>query len=302
MIKSITVTNYLGDSLKLDLFKPEETGLAITSVTGLGPGKADINATEISTNDGSAFNSARLQSRNIVISLRFLWSNTIEEARQRTYKYFPIKKKVTLLIETDNRIVTIDGYVESNDPNIFSSEEGSDISIICPSPFFYSAYETQVTSFGHIEPAFEFPFSNESLTENLIELGTIRNETDRLIWYEGDCEVGITMTIRMTGAATGISIYNIGKNEVMTINTDTIASLLGSALKADDEIVICTVKGSKSAKIIRNGQTTNILNAIDKNSDWFQITKGDNIFAYAAKSGVENLQFEIQNRIVYEGV
>lgn len=51
-----------------------------------------------------------------------------------------------------------------------------------------------------------------------------------------------------------------------------------------------------------NGKTTNILNCLDKNADWFQLAKGDNIFAYTAEYGSTNLQFKIENRIVYEGV
>ena len=53
MIRAVTFTNYLGDSIRLDLARPEESGFIIKSVTGLGPGKANINTTEIATNDGS---------------------------------------------------------------------------------------------------------------------------------------------------------------------------------------------------------------------------------------------------------
>ena len=101
MIRAITVTNYLGDSIKLDLVRPEQSGFIVTSVTGLGSGKANINMTEVATNDGGLFNSSRLPSRNIVISLKYLWHDSIEDVRQLSYKYFPIKKKLTLLIETD---------------------------------------------------------------------------------------------------------------------------------------------------------------------------------------------------------
>ena len=302
MIKSITVTNYLGDSIKLELTKPEESGFIIESVTGLGPGKANINTPEVSTNDGAMYNSARVPSRNIVISVKYLWKETIEDARQLSYKYFPLKRKVTLLVETDNRAAEIEGYVESNDPNIFSKEEGSDISIICPSPFFYSAYENHVTSFGGIEPLFEFPFSNESLTENLIEFSEVRDQIDRNIIYTGDFEIGVTIHIRASGEASDITIYNITANESMYIDTDALATLTGSGIVEGDEIVICTVKGNKSASLIRNGQSTNILNCIDKNSSWFQISKGINTFAYTVSTGSNNLQVEIENRVLYEGI
>lgn len=304
MIKSITVTNYLGDSIKLELARPELSGFVVESITGLGPGKADINTTDISTNDGSLFNSARLPSRNIVISLKYLWKDSVEDVRQLSYKYFPIKKKLKLLIETDNRLAEIEGYVESNEPNIFSKSENSEISIICPYPFFYSAGKggNNVTVFSGIESSFEFPFSNESLTDCLLEMGSIQNKTDNLIVYNGDSETGITITIHAVGEATNIAIYNTYTREVMKIDTDKIATLTGSGIIAGDDIVICTVKGSKSTVLIRSGQTINILNCMDKNTDWFQLSKGDNVFAYTAESGTSNLQFKIENRSLYEGV
>lgn len=302
MIRSITVTNYLGDSLTLDLFKPELSGFIVESITGLGPGTANINTSEIATNDGAIYNSGKVQSRNIVISLRFMWKDTIEDVRHLTYKYFPLKRKLTLLIETDNRNAEIEGYVESNDPTIFSQDEGTDISIICPYPFFYDAYENTETSFSGIEPAFEFPFSNESLTENLIEFSAIRDVVDRVITYEGDQEIGITISIQAIGEAGDITIYNVDTQETMTISNTLIQSLTGSGIVAGDEIIICTVVGSKSATLIREGQSINILNCIGRDSDWFTLVKGDNTFAYSAVSGRNNLRLVITNRIAYEGV
>ena len=38
MIKSVTVTNYLGESLKMKLTNPYDSGIAITDITGIGPG------------------------------------------------------------------------------------------------------------------------------------------------------------------------------------------------------------------------------------------------------------------------
>lgn len=304
MIQSITVTNYLGDSIKLELARPEKSGFVVKSVTGLGSGKANINTTEVATNDGSLFNSSRLPSRNIVISLKYLWNDSVEDVRQLSYKYFPIKKKVTLLIETDNRSAEIDGYVEANDPDIFSKDERSDISIVCPNPFFYSAGNNglNTTVFYGVEPLFEFPFSNESLTECLLEMGAIQNQTEKVIVYNGDAEIGVTITIHAVGEAGTITIYNTGTREIMRIDADKLEAFTGSGIVAGDDIVICTVKGSKSITLQRAGKSTNILNCLDKDADWFQLAKGDNVFAYTAESGSSNLQFRIENRIIYEGV
>lgn len=304
MIKSITVTNYLGESIKLELARPEESGFVVKSVTGLGPGNANINVSELSTTDGGAFNSARLSSRNIVISLGFLWKDSIEEVRHRSYKYFPLKKKVNLLIETDSRRAEIEGYVESNEPNIWSKSEGSSISIVCPNPFFQSAGKEGVNStlFYGISPEFEFPFCNDSLTEDLLQLGSINNRTEQVITYHGDAEVGVTITIHAVGEASNISIYNTGTREIMRINTDRIAALTGSGILNGDDIIICTEKRKKSITLMRMGNSINILNCLDRDADWFQLVKGDNIFAYVAETGGNNLQFKVDNRVLYEGV
>lgn len=304
MIRAVTFTNYLGDSIRLVLARPEESGFVIKSITGLGPGKANINTTEVATNDGSLFNSSRLPSRNIVVSLGYMWNDSVEDVRQLSYKYFPIKKKLTVLIESDNRQAEIEGYVESNEPIIFSKDEGSDISIICPNPFFYSAGENGIntTIFYGVEPLFEFPFRNESLYEKLLLMGEIRNETERVIVYNGDAEIGITITIHAIGEASNITIYNTRTREVMRIDTEKLEKFTGSGIIAGDDIIICTIKGKKSISLLRNGKTTNILNCLDKNADWFQLAKGDNIFAYTAEEGSSNLQFRIENRIIYEGV
>ena len=304
MIHSITVTNYLGESIKLDLRQPGLSGFVVKSITGLSSGKATINMTEVATSDGAYYNSARLSSRNIVISLQYLWNPTIENMRHLSYKYFPIKKKVTLLFETDTRLAQIEGYVESNEADIFTKEEGSDISIICPNPFFYSAGEhgTQTTVFSGVEPMFEFPFGNESLTQPLLQMGSIQNRTSASIFYDGDAEIGVKISIYALGTASNITIYNSATRQSMVIDTDKIASITGSGIILGDEITISTVKERKSITLLRDGTTTNILNCLDKNTDWFYLVKGENIFVYEAETGANNLQFRIENQTIYEGV
>lgn len=307
MIHSLAVTNFLGDRIRLELGKPEKTGFLIKSITGLGPVKANVNTTEVATNDGSMFNSTRLSQRNIVIQMVFvntIYGEDIEEIRQKSYKYFPIKKNVELVIETDNRYVRTMGYIESNEPDIFSKQEGTQISIICPDPYFYSASEdgNNVTDFYSIDPMFEFPFSNESLTEHLHTFGEIQIKTDGVVTYVGDSEIGVIIYIHAIGPAEHINIYNTETREVMTIDTVKLEKLTGRGLIAGDDIIINTLKGEKSITLVRSGVSYNILNCLDKNTDWFTLVKGDNIFAFTADSGVTNLQFRIENKVIYEGV
>lgn len=303
MIRSITIRNHLDNSIKLELTRPDLSGFIIKSMDGLGPTKANINTTDIATNDGSIFNSSRLDKRNITLNLEFFQTDTesIEDIRQKTYKYFPINQRVYITVETDNHTLETEGYIETNEPYIFSKNEGTNISIICPDPFFYSKNIVE-TVFSGVEPLFEFPFSNESLTTSLLEFGAIQNKTEQVIVYEGDGKVGISIYIHALGSVSNIKIANVKTREIMILNTDKLATLTGSSIKAGDNIVINTQKGNKNVTLIRDGVRTNILNCIEKGSQWFTLVKGDNIFAYTTDSGSSNLQFYITNKVAYDGV
>lgn len=250
MIRSVTVTNYLGRSLKLELAQPEKSGFIIKEITGLGPATANINVTELSTNDGGLFNSAWVEMRNIVMKLEFLAMPTVEDVRQLSYQYFPLKRKVTLRVETDNRISEIDGYVESNEPDIFSKNESTKISIVCLDPYFKSTNFHQTVFYG-VDSLFEFPFSNESVNENLIELGRLNNSTEQTIFYDGDSEVGIVINLEAYGDVSGFQIHNVTTKEKMILLDDKLQKLTGSGIVYGDKISISTIKGEKSIVLTR---------------------------------------------------
>lgn len=307
MLKSVTITNYLGNSVtyKIEGADPEDgSGLLITEIEGLGPTKADINMTQLATADGGIFNSARVNSRNIVIKARFTYANTIEEARLASYKFFPIKQPVTFHIETDNRIAETTGYVESNEPVIFSDECEMQVSILCESPYFLSVSEDgkKETTFAGIDFLFEYPFENEDLHEPTLEFGNIVNKKENTVYYDGDAETGCIIQIHAVGEATNVTIYNIKTREIMALDSDKLVTLTGAGISYGDDITINTIKGQKSITLLRNGVTYNILNILGKDADWFQLAKGDNLFTFTADYGESNLQFKIFSQIVYEGV
>lgn len=305
MIKSVTVTNYLGESLKMELTNPYDSGIAITDITGIGPGKADINVTELTSSDGSLHNSSRLGTRNIVMTLRFMFAPDIETVRQKSYKYFPIKKELILTFETDNRSCYITGYVESNEPVIFEENEYTQISIVCPDPYFYSL-RADSTVFSGVVSMFEFPFSNEvqnnEETERFLIMSDLQFETEQTVYYSGESEIGMTIRIRAIGTVENLTIFNTRTREFIKLDTDKLQQITGSVIIAGDEITICTVKGKKSIRLLRDGVTTNILNCMTKDSSWIQLVKGDNILAYTADSGAEKLYFSVENNVIYEGV
>lgn len=305
MIQSLTVTNYLGESLTIPMMNSESTGFILHDMTGLGPPTASVNTSKVATKDGSKYNSARTEERNIVLPMYFTPIPTIEDARHRSYKYFPLKKPVILAFKTDNRECKIVGYVETNEPDICSDREGCQVSIICPNPYFSSIYDT-VTSFSGVEAAFEFPFSNEDTLDTTnphIEFGKIVVKAENLVRYEGDAESGVQIRIAASATVKNITIYNVDTRGTMHIYHDKLVALTGSGIVKGDEIIITTDKGSRSVTLLRNGKSTNILNAIDpRNDEWFSLTKGDNIFAYTADEGSDYLMFVVDHTTLYEGI
>lgn len=292
MIRTVKVTNYRGETLTMELSNPYSSGLAVTKITGLGPEKATINTVEIASNDGALYNSGRVESRNIVITLLFVGED-VEEIRRKTYRYFPLNKPLSFEVITDKRAGAITGYVESNEPNIFSQTESTQISIICPNPYFHSTSgeSNSVVFFGE-EALFEFPFSNEG-DDNQIELGAIHRVTEENVYYPGDIETGAVFTIHALGEAKNIRIYNLDTRDYMLIKTELVKG---------DDIIISTVTGNKYIKRLRDGVYTNLINSLDRNSDWLTLSKGDNAIAYVADSGLDTLQFEVSFDILYEGV
>jgi hypothetical protein len=287
----------------MTLANPDESGFLVFNVTGLEPPKATINQSEVPTMDGSIFNSARLTARNLVLSIMFAEgpNRTIEDVRYLSYKYFPLKEKIRLTVKTDKRHAYCDGYVESNEVVIFQKQEYTQVSVICPDTFFYSLQEVGVVFYG-VQPLFHFPFSNESLNVPLLIMGEIINKKEENVYYDGDAPNGFTAYFHFMGPVKDFVLYRVSTQEYMRVYTDVIESITGESIKAADDLVINTVRGRKSVKLIRNAVTWNILSALDVESTWLELRKGDNVFAFTAEEGENNINFRIEALINYEGM
>ena len=291
----------------INMANPKNQGFAVTSITGITAPIGTINMTERATIDGSTFNGARANNRNIVITLTFIQgSYSIEELRHKCYQIFPVKQKIKLIFKTSTRTVTIDGYVETNDTNVFSINEGAQISIICESAYFSSynknndGYELVV--FNGSVPLFEFPFENNSLTEPLIEISELRRETSKNIIFNSEISNGFIVKLKLTGVASGIAIANLTTNDALMIDSTVVTALTGSDFISDDLIEINTQLGQKSITLYRGVNKYNLLPAITSNSKWLELVQGDNeIYIYAA-SGVENILTQLMYKRLYMGV
>lgn len=317
MIKSVTIINHLGESCKITLNDSEPAhGLMVTKITGIGPGEAQINDSDYATNDGSEFNSARLSSRSIQITI--LLSDeyppmTIEKARHNAYRYLPVKKQVRLIFETDERNLYIDGRVEKNVPDIFSPSESLSIDIKCSDPYFYkyipgSVDSTESVDIMSILPAFEFTYDenvDDGELVNPYEVGEYTAPGDLIttVVYDGEVENGFVGKITLNGELQGdIILSRYQRLEYFRIFRDRLLALVGS-LNVGDVIEFSTEPKHCYCKIIQNGVETNVLNAVDLvNSTWMTLNPGENTFVYAILNGSDNTQLELIYKTLFQGV
>ena len=299
MIKSISVTNHRGERLDVDLRLPWGAGLAVASIDGLHPPQANINSTELSSMDGSVYNSSRIVQRNIIIRFVILENLTIEQARHILYNYFPIKKQVRFEVHTDERDVYTNGYVENVKVDIFSNRESAEVSLICPDPYFYSIQDKS-TPLNDIVGGFEFPFENPVGTESLT-FGEISVTGPVDIIYEGDTPVGIEIDIHATGEVGNLRIYSMTTDQEILLDAAKLAAKTGHGIIAGDDIHISTISGNKTVVLHRAGVTYNILSCVSRETGWIRLERGDNIIVYSAV-GIQNAQIYVTNKLVYEGV
>lgn len=311
MIEYVAVTNFKGERLELPLANPWESCLAVKSITGLGPVDATVNMTNISSSDGAIFNSSRIKTRTVEMTLGLLSDAangvTIEDSRLKTYRFFQNKRPLTLEVKTDRRYVAAVGYTEKNEPNIFSSDEECDITIVFPDPFFYSLMNTSEGSFDFSakQGGFEFAFANESLKQKLLEFAHLSFLEEINLPYDGDVETGISIRMNATGNVFRPRVVKNTEGVQMAIDTSTFTKYGDSKIGhmvSGDEVIINTRRGQKSVTLHRDGKSYNIINSVDKDADWLTVTPGDNLFAYDTTSGSSNLRVTVEYVTTFLGV
>lgn len=310
MIKDVTITNSSGESFTLELSSPEKSGLIVESITGLGPTKASINITSSATTDISRYNSARLNARNLVFKLKYLACDVtpmIEDARLLTYRIFPLKKKVRITVHTDNRYITCNGYVESNEPDIFKEKSGCSISILCPDPFFYDEKERDKNvTYNNVMKIFKFPFRTTE-TKKII-FGYISALPLQEIMNVGDAEVGLTISF-IINSPTVLNpfVMDYNKNQNMKILSNKIViqeegqEQPVTGLLKGDVISIVTENSKKKVLLYRNNKEYNIISALESYTTWLVLEKGINVYTFGAETGLDDLEVNYEYTIVYEG-
>jgi len=280
---SLTVENAKGEQMNLTQ-NPDYT---IINIDGLHPPDAIINTMERAGHDGSLFNSAKVDNRQIILDIAINKNACVN--RNNLYRFFQSARPVRLIYNNELRGVYIDGYVQNAPIAFFEQKQTIQITIICPDPFWHSTVNVEGMTDG-MEALFEFPFS---IPEGGIPFSEYYGGNAAHIWNPGTVESGIIIEIRASGAATNPRIYHQNTDTYFRVNT---------TLQSGDVLTIDTRPDHKKIHRVRSGATTNLIASRDLNSTWMIMDPGENVYILSAASGVGNLTCQISSVTNIEGV
>ena len=279
---TLKIENRFGDILELT----HNENYVISEIGGLTPPKSRINLSDIAGMDGALFNSAKAETRNIVLTV--LPQNPVEKNRLALYKFAQVAQWCKIYYSNGSVDVQIEGYVETVEGSLFSKTQTIQISIICPQPYFESLREIY-NDISSLISAFEFPFAidSEGVEFSYIERNVLAN------------------VVNVGNVTTGLLIYITARGDVVNpIIYDDKGGFIGlnMTLRSGEQIVINTKSGERSVKLVSGTTETNIINKLMADPSWFSLYPGDNVFSYSAESGVDLMSIVFRHRTKFGGV
>ena len=257
----------------------ELTGMdgVMVQYTGLSPNAAMTYKTDLAGQNGSKFQSARLGTRNIVLT--FTIFKDIETNRRIIQKVLAPSKRITLYY-IGTRQVFVDGVVETMNLNQFASTPHKQViqcSILCSDPLL-KALDTVTVKWTS-------PAGSHDL------------------YYGGEYSYGMHIKMTFSGSVTNPGLRNDTDGEDFTGNWTGV----GETFAAGDVLDISTFQGQHYiTKTVTSGGTTSVYdltNQIRFPIGWVQVTSGYNDMAVIASSNSANIAtVEITMREVYGGV
>lgn len=283
---SLRIQNAKGELFELS---HNHQNYIVTNVDGLTVPQIVNNTASGGTVDGAFYNSSRMETRNIVITVRLV--GDIEGNRQRLYKMFSLKKPNTIFFKNANRDLKIIGYVEVIEGDLFTEAESIQISIICPRPYWESA-KTISEELSYTIRRFEFPFSIEN--DDPISLSEYTASPLAEVLNRGDVECGAIFTVTFSGTVEGLVIYNTTNQQAIGFNV-TFSDRSGV-------LTIDTRAGHLAAYLTSGATKTNLINKLTNASKWIKLDVGVNEFTFLTSSGGANVNITIEAAELYGGV
>lgn len=280
----VKIENELRSQLRLT---QNERRWQLIGMTGLNPPPANIVTSVIPGFDGSRFNSSRLESRNVVITLAL--KGNVEFSRMLLNAVVMPKRYLKIYYKNNTLDVYIEGYVDTFEYDIFEQGVTAQISIICTDPYWAEKEETK-THISSIIGLFEFPFS---IPKEGIAMSEMLSNASKEVINSGAVQTGVMITIECNHKVINPSVINATTRQIMKLNTE---------LYDGDQIVINTVQGNKYIRKYSDGEIINVINSLDESSQWISVLPGVNTFLTLADYGTSGMTVTVSMQNRYGGV
>ena len=285
----IKYTNKYKDSIVIDS-KP--SSLRLYDLEGRSGLANDISSIKTTYTDGIIINSTSLGQRDLVITGKIISNNKneVENLKRKLIRTLTVKDKGTLYFKNSDtsQEYCIDVIV-SNAP-VFNNESFNIIDfiieLIAPSPYWRSQSEARL-EIAQTKGNFRFP----------LNLPTIKGKKESSLFVNfnniGDVDSGMRIEFYAKEEVLNPSLFDVSTRQFIKIN---------KLMAKDERIVINTNHGEKNIISIVGGVETKILQYLDFESSFLQLSRGDNLLRYGADSGVEFLVCDLYYSPKYLGV
>lgn len=276
---SLTVKNKYGKEMNLT----QNPNYCVYDIDGLSPPDATINTTKTVAADGSLFNSAYLNNRQIIITMTI--ESPVEDGREKLYDFFQSKAPVTLFFENEIYDVKIDGFVQNIAIGFFQKKQTAQITVVCLDPYFHDA-KTERVILENVDDMFEFPFD---ITDGGVEFSEISEEAKTVI-NKSQVEVS--------------AIFNIFAKQSLEsprITLQESSEFIGFSINMEmgQHLSVCTIPKKKKAVLIgANGEESNVIGSLIEGSAWLKLRPGLNTFTLSSDA----FYVEIEFNELYQGV
>lgn len=296
IIKELKITNSSGESIEFGRhFRLYEE----IDLSGL---KADVSYSE-SSNDGASYQKTRLSTADF--SVPFFINRTvegpewIEEKRQEAYRVFNPKKNPMRLDFTTKggksyyinaELIAAPTFSTGFENSNYRWQKGL-LQFTCSDPYLYEKDSTMIeiaTWVGN----FEFPLE---IPEEGIEMGYRSKSLIANVYNDGQEDSGMVIRFKATGTVVNPTLLNVNTYEEFKFKE-------GFTMQGVDVVEVSTYRGKKSVSLKRNNVVSKIFSQAHLETDWLQLSVGDNLFRYDAADGLDKLEVSMYFTKKYLGV
>ena len=280
----------------------------IIEFEGFSPPPASIYTTKSPNRKGSKKNGSTLDVRPLLFRIKI--HGDIEANRNALYEWTDTETELKIYYKNGVKSVYCEGTVADCDIPVCTDNEIMTVAITCTDPYLKDLQDI-VAEISNLLKQFTFPFAiehtatrsvpvkrlitsvkDESTGEvtdtyeasatgtvvinNGIPFSTLRENNITNVFNAG-AETGALIRIKALAEVSNISLYDA--------NDATKRFSINKTLQENEVVEIDTERSPRTVKLIKtDGEIENILRYVGHNPTWFQLKKGNNIFAFSASN------------------